>query len=74
MQQLEQEKAKNKKLIADFEQLTVMIKDDKSDKKAISDSSLTTMMLKNQKLEAKVRDLEQLRKELKEVKGQRDKQ
>lgn len=51
-----------------------MISDDKSDKKAINDNSLQAMMLKNQKLEAKIRDLEHLKKEITEIKSQRDKQ
>lgn len=38
--QLEQEKTKNKKLINDFEQMTNMIKEDKSDKKSMNDNSL----------------------------------
>lgn len=54
--------------------MTLMISDDKSDKKAINDNSLQAMMLKNQKLEAKIRDLEHLKKEITEIKSQRDKQ
>tara|TARA_B110000285_G_C14587236_1_gene364755 strand:+ start:46 stop:285 length:240 start_codon:yes stop_codon:yes gene_type:complete len=66
--QLEQEKNKNKKLIADFDQMTSMMKDDTSDKKASVDSNLQAMVLKNQKLEAKLRDMEVLQKEIGEIK------
>ena len=37
---LEQEKAKNKKLILDFDQMTSMMKEDTSDEKASQDSNL----------------------------------
>jgi len=51
-----------------------MMKDDSSDKKASNDSNLQAMVMKNQKLEAKLRDIEVLQKEIKEMKTQRDKQ
>lgn len=50
------------------------MKDDSSDKKASNDSNLQAMVMKNQKLEAKLRDMEVLQKEIKEMKTQRDKQ
>ena len=67
--QLDQEKAKNKKLIADFDQMTAMMKDESTDKKASNDSNLQAMVMKNQKLEAKLRDMEVLQKEIKEIKA-----
>lgn len=54
--------------------MTSMMKDDSSDKKASNDSNLQAMVMKNQKLEAKLRDMEVLQKEIKEMKTQRDKQ
>jgi len=72
--QIEQEKAKNKKLLNDFDQMTNMIKDGESEQKSISDNGLQAMMIKNQKLEVKLRELENIKKENKELKNSRDKQ
>jgi len=49
------------------------MKDDNTDKKASTDSNLQAMVMKNQKLEAKLRDMEVLQKEIKEIKTQREK-
>ena len=72
--QIEQEKAKNKKLINDFDQMTNMIKESESEQKSISDNGLQAMIIKNQKLEVKLRELESIKKENAELKNSRDKQ
>lgn len=54
--------------------MTNMIKDGESEQKSISDNGLQAMMIKNQKLEVKLRELENIKKENKELKNSRDKQ
>lgn len=49
--------------------MTAMMKDESTDKKASNDSNLQAMVMKNQKLEAKLRDMEVLQKEIKEIKA-----
>ena len=50
------------------------IKDGESDQKAMSENSFQAMLLKNQKLEAKLRELDNIKKDNHELKAQRDKQ
>ena len=51
-----------------------MIKDDQTDKQEQKDSSLQALVLKNQKLELKVRELENFKREVSELKQIREKQ
>lgn len=71
---LEQEKAKNKKLQLDFDQMVGSFQTQDSDTKQIKDNTVQTLILKNQKLEVQIKETDNFKKEIEELKLLRDKQ
>jgi hypothetical protein len=53
--------------------MTTMVSESDSDTKAIKDGNLQAMIVKNQKLESKLAQFEPIKKEVSELKTQRDK-